>query len=518
MSAGARRRCGHEPLDLLQLNTRVWLRQLGVARLGAVPDAVLDTVAADGFDLVWLMGVWAPSAHAAEVARAHPDLQAEYRRALDDLRPDDVVASPYAIARYEVSPLLGGPDDLAALRARLRARGVGLVLDFVPNHTACDHPAVSASPEHFMLAAADAPAGETFVAGAGGPRIFCGRDPYFPPWTDTAQRDHRRASSRRALVGELRAVAEQCDGVRCDMAMLLLSDVVARTWQRPGVLAPPADDLAQGEFWPAAIDAVRARRPDFLFLAEAYWGTGPRLRQLGFDYTYDKESYDALVAGDGAALRHHLAGAGGAPAVRFIENHDEPRAASHFPADLHRVAALVALTLPGVRLVHQGQREGARRKLPVQLGRAPVEPVDGALAAFYRELRALAADPVLRAGHWQLLEPRPAWDGNGSHAGFVTFAWDRTGGAGGAAHRLLLANLAPHRAQCRVSLAGLPGLAGRQVALREIFATGESPRGDRASEDGRPVYVRDGDELCGAGLFVELPARTAQVCAVEPAS
>jgi len=513
--AGARRGCGHEPLDLLQLNTRVWLRQLGVARLGEVPDGVLDAVAADGFDLVWLMGVWAPSAHAESVARAHPDLQAEYRRALDDLTPDDIVASPYAIARYEVSPLLGGAGDLAALRARLRARGVGLILDFVPNHTACDHPAVSASPEHFMLAEADAPAGETFVAGASGRRIFCGRDPYFPPWTDTAQRDHRRHSSRRALVDELLAVAEQCDGVRCDMAMLLLSDVVARTWQRPGVVTPPADDVAQGEFWPAAIDAVRARRTDFLFLAEAYWGTGPRLRQLGFDYTYDKDSYDALLAGDGGALMQHLARDGGAPAVRFIENHDEPRAASHFPADLHRVAALVALTLPGVRLVHQGQREGARRKLPVQLGRAPVEPVDGALAEFYRELRTLVADPVLRAGRWQLLPAQPAWHGNGSHAGFVSFAWDRTG-SGGQAHRLLLANLAPHRAQCRVSLGGLPGLLGRRVAVRELFATGDSPPGDTASTDGRPVYLRDGDELCGAGLFVDLPGRTAQVCAVEP--
>jgi len=210
---------------------------------------------------------------------------------------------------------------------------------------------------------------------------------------------------------------------------------------------------------------------------------------------------------------HHLEQAGSHRAVRFLENHDEERAATRFPHDLHQVAALVALTLPGLRLYHQGQLAGARRKLPVQLGRAPVEAEVPEVAAFYRGLRAAVADPVLRGGRWQLLRAAPAWPGNGSHEGFVVYGWDRAE-LPARGHRMMVANLAPHRAQCRVPVP-LPGLAGRQVAVREVFAAGASPRGDAVSADGRPIYRRDGDELGGAGLFVDLPARTGQLLALE---
>ena len=183
---------GHsEPLDLYEINARLWLRELGVARLRDVPDAALDALAARGFDWVWLMGVWAPSTHAERAAKAHPLLFEECRRALPDVTTSDIVASPYAIGAYDVSPRLGGAGDLASLRARLRARGIRLLLDFVPNHTACDHRFVTTRPELYIHAAPGADVGEPDAFAAGAHRVFHGRDPHFAPWSDTAQVDVR---------------------------------------------------------------------------------------------------------------------------------------------------------------------------------------------------------------------------------------------------------------------------------------------------------------------------------------
>jgi hypothetical protein len=186
------------------------------------------------------------------------------------------------------------------------------------------------------------------------------------------------------------------------------------------------------------------------------------------------------------------------------------------PPDLHRAAALVSMTLPGVRLYHHGQLEGARVKIPVQLARRPAERVDESLAQFYRELLELAADPVLRRGAWRPIDAVEAWQGNPSHGGFVAGAWDGLA-AGSPSHRLLVANLATHAAQCRISV-DLPGLVSRRVAVREIFATGPTPAGDSKSAGGRPVYLRDGDQLTGDGIFFELPPRTAQLFALESAA
>jgi glycosidase len=505
--------CPHVPLNLYEINTRIWLRELGVSRLRDVPDAELDAIAAHGFSLVWLMGVWEPSAHGEAIAKVHPDLAADYRRALTDLEDADVVASPYAIVGYRASARLGGPADLEDMRARLLRRGIRLILDFVPNHTARDHWLVEARPEIYVGADERAPAAETFVA-PGGRRLFCGRDPYFPPWTDTAQLDYRRAGTRRAMIDELREVARQCDGVRCDMAMLLLSDIFARTWERDGVVSPPPDDRAGGDFWPEAIDAVRRDRPDFLFMAEAYWGTERRLQQLGFDYTYDKTLYDELMAGRAEGVVAHLAEGRGRQrrSVRFLENHDEERAAHRLSIDLHRAAALIAMTLPGARLFHHGQLEGARRKVPVQLARRPVEAEDPILAPFYRELLAILRDPVLQAGSFRLLAAERAWRDNPTHSAFVVVGWDgsRLGRASDGSHRVMVANLGAHRAQCRVRL-GLPGIVGRRITVSELFGAGDTPVGDGVGADGRPIYLRSGDEIVNEGLFIDLPPRTAQL-------
>ena len=123
----------------------------------------------------------------------------------------------------------------------------------------------------------------------GGAVLANGRDPYFPAWPDVVQLNAFAEELRGAATDVLTGIAEQCDGVRCDMAMLMMNDVFARTW---GGRVGPAP---QTDYWPEVIGRVRESHPGFLFLAEAYWDLEWDLQQQGFDYCYDKRLYDRLL-------------------------------------------------------------------------------------------------------------------------------------------------------------------------------------------------------------------------------
>lgn len=473
---------------LFQLNTRVRLAELAAAlgqpaTLDDLGEEELDRLAGDGFDLLWPLGVWQTGPAARAVSAANPEWRAEFRRVLPDFRESDVCGSCFAVRDYHVHADFGGDAALARLRERLHARGMRLILDFVPNHLAPDHRWVTEHPEFFVAGSEEQLAAEPHnyrrLDTAGGSRILAyGRDPYFPGWPDTLQLNYGNPALQEAMFGELRRIAEQCDGVRCDMAMLLLPEVFERTW---GIAAAP--------FWPRATAAVHAERPGFLFLAEVYWDLEWTLQQQGFDYTYDKRLYDRLVAGQAGPLREHLrAGLDFQDRlVRFLENHDEPRAAATFAMDRHRAAAAIAFLSPGLRFFHQGQREGKRVRIPTHLGRGPTEAPDAELAVFYDDLLACLREPALRDGRWQLLDAVPAWAGNPSHEALIAFAWSGPGEG----RQLVVVNYAEQRSQ---GFVGLPwsDLAGRFWQLR-----------DRLGPD---WYERDGDDLATRGLYLDLPA------------
>jgi glycosidase len=328
---------------LYQINTRIWLNELSHtlgkrAILDDASDAFLDEIAQLGFDWLWLMGAWQTGPPARAVSRSNAAWRAEFLKVLPDLDDNDIVGSPYAIRRYTVHEDFGGDAALAGLRARLQQRGIRLMLDFVPNHTAPDHDWVSAHPEYYVSGSeADLerePHNYARAATRLGPRVLAyGRDPYFAGWPDTFQLNYRAQACRDAMASQLLSVSGRCDGVRCDMAMLLLPDVIERTW---GVRAQPADGsrAVDGPFWPEAIVAVRARHASFIFMAEVYWDREWDLQQQGFDYTYDKRLYDRLAARQVAEVRGHL---DADPefqrkSVRFLENHDEPRASAMWPS------------------------------------------------------------------------------------------------------------------------------------------------------------------------------------------
>jgi len=392
-------------VTIYEVFTWPWLERLGPGvTLADVPEGAWDALALPGVDTVWLMGVWERSPVGREIARTHPDLAFA--------PPEDVIGSPYCIRSYTVDPRLGGREGLAASREALARRGLKLLLDFVPNHVARDH-AWAARPE--FVVPGDRSEQDGWIETPEG-AVALGRDPYFPPWTDVVQLDPMSAPLRDAVVETLFDIAEQCDGVRCDMAMLMLDDVAERTWG--GRLQPRRPE----PYWRAVTRGVKAERPDFVFLAEAYWDRECDLFDQGIDYCYDKRLYDRLLGGDAASLRAHL---GADPTwqarlVRFIENHDEPRATDVFPPRRLRAAAVALMTLPGALLLHEEQLTGPRLRLPVQLGRRPVEPVDEELTAFWHDL--LATAQRVRVGAWQLLDVT-GWPDNQSCERLLAWRW-----------------------------------------------------------------------------------------------
>jgi glycosidase len=159
------------------------------------------------------------------VSRQHPHWRLEFEQTLPDLREADIGGSGFAITGYEVQPDLGDAAALGRLRQRLAQRGQKLMLDYVPNHTGLDHPWVQQHPEYFMAGTAamldQKPQNYVRVTSQEGEVVLAhGQDPYFPGWPDTLQLDYSHAATREAMARELQQIACQCDGVRCDMAML----------------------------------------------------------------------------------------------------------------------------------------------------------------------------------------------------------------------------------------------------------------------------------------------------------
>ncbi len=476
--------------SLYQLNTRVTLRELGPrATLNDLPDTFLDWLASAGFDWLWLLGVWQTGPLSREESRNSGDWRPVLAQVVPDLNDDDIVASPFAIQAYTGHRDYGGDAALALLRARLRQRGLRLMLDFVPNHVGLDHPWVLTHPDYFVQGTQDdlraAPRNWRLVNTGAGPRVLAhGRDPYFPGWSDTLQLDYRHPPLRQAMTMQLTAVAARCDGVRCDMAMLLLPEVFDGTWRDA---IPPQGPVVEGPFWPGAISATRTAAPEFVFMAEAYWDTEWRLQQDGFNYTYDKKLYDRLREGDAGKVRGHLHADPDYQrhSARFLENHDEPRVAAVFTPPTHQAAAVITFYVPGLRFFHAGQLEGRHIRIPMQVAFRPHEDPDPQVVAFYDRLLGCLRRPETRLGTWQLLECRATWWDNPTWESFVCMLWKYDG-------RLLLVcvNYGPRQAQCFVTLP-VPGLAGRDVLLHDLM---------------NPVeYTRAGDELIGRGLYLDMP-------------
>lgn len=472
---------------LYQLNTRVLLTEISQklgrpASLDDIPDAELDRLKERGFDWVWLLSVWQTGAAGQHVSRTNEGWLKEFKQTLPDLKDDDIAGSGFAITDYSVHKELGGAPALARLRERLSKRGLKLLLDFVPNHTAIDHHWVQEHPEYYVAGSegelAQAPQNFIKVKSQAGDLILAhGRDPYFDGWPDTLQLDYGNPATQEAMIGELLRIGAQCDAVRCDMAMLLLPEVFERTWSRP---CQP--------FWSEATSRVREKFPTFCFMAEVYWDMEWALQQQGFDYTYDKRLYDRLRDGHAVPVRQHLMAELDyqRKMARFLENHDEPRAAATFAPKVHQAAAVITFLSPGLRFFHHGQFEGRQKRISPHLVRAPKEAVNGALERFYDRLLSVLGQPVVREGEWQLLECLPAWDGNSSSSSFICYVWQRPNEE----MLLVVVNYSDNYGQCYVRLP-FENMSGNQWRLQDQL--------------GEAIYDRAGGTLVSQGLYLDVP-------------
>ncbi len=390
-----------------EINTRIWLKKLTnkhkrQVTLGNVPDEEFTLFSDCGFDMVWLMGVWRPSQYSKAIATSHSGLRSSFLENIATLQPGDIASSPYSIPSYNVNEALGGEEELTMFRKKLKSFGIKLMLDFVPNHLALDNEWLPEHPDYFVPVSSEERGRNPEFSFEYAPKKYlaCGKDPYFDPWSDTLQLNYARPETHRMMTENLFRISSLCDAVRCDVAMLIIKSIFNSTW-------PNLEKPMEKEFWTEAIAAVKERHPDFLFLAESYWDKEWELQQQGFDFTYDKPFYDSLCSRpiNVATLTRHLEAQSEYQKhlCRFIENHDEARAAEKTGLN-NRAAALVLLTAPGMHLVYQDQMEGFRLKLPVQLVRQSPEAVDHELVAFYKKLFSLQKKGVFQKGEVSLLE------------------------------------------------------------------------------------------------------------------
>jgi glycosidase len=483
---------------LYEVNTWAWLEELSVRfgrkiALRDVPDSEWDELARLGFDFIWLMGIWERSPAGRRFFQTDVASFASFDQALPGWKLSRIVGSPYSVRRYLPDIRIGPYSDLDDVREKLHARRMGLILDFVPNHTAQDNPWTSEHPEYYVrgsqLDFRRDPSAFHLSDFSGEPVLLAhGRDPYFPPWRDVVQLNYFEPAASAAMLGELLEIAKHCDGVRCDMAMLVFNDIFAHTW---GPLlagrTPPAR-----EFWAEAVSAV----PNFLWLAEVYWNCEGRCHELGFNFTYDKGLYDALREGRIGEVHERLSA--DIPfqnrAARFLENHDEARSAAVFGAPEREAVVTLVATLPGMRFYHHGQLDGRKIHLPVPLAVAAPEKPDVETRAFYERILRLNNEPIFHDGQWSLLEVNSA--GDDTFRNLVAYQWLHKD-----ARQVVIVNLASGTSQARIRFSEGIAPTRQYVFLDQLH-------------DVR--YSRDGNEIARQGLYVRLDPYRAHLFDVTP--
>jgi hypothetical protein len=483
---------------LYEINTWAWLEEFSL-RLGRritlaeVPEAEWDSLAQLGFNIVWLMGIWHRSPESRRIKLENSQNHPEFEGALRGWKASDAIASPYSIVQYIPDPRIGTWDSLDAVRQKLHARGMGLFLDFVGNHTALDCLWTREHPEFYIQGTKEQydqnpSAFYRAETSAGIKYLALGKDPYFPPWDDVAQLNHFQAALRAAQLDVLRTIASHCDGIRCDMAMLLLNDIFAKVW------GASVGDIAQPEreFWAEAHAAV----PDLVLLAEAYWGTEAGLLELGFSFVYDKALYDAMRDANPPAVHGILA----APVdyqnhlARFLENHDEQRSAVVFPNERLIAAGTLMGTLPGMRFYQQGELEGRKIRLPITLRRASEEAGVPGIREFFEKILKITNEQVFHTGRWSLLPV--AAEGDDTAGNLAVYEWKSA-----TEWKIIAVNIAGAASQGRV---------------RMDESISSSVQYDFYDELHDVHYSRAGEELRTIGLFVRREAFDAHLFDITP--
>ena len=416
-------------------------------------------------------------------------LVANFKKLLPDYTPEDVIGSPYAPTNYTCNPTLcpNGDEDLVWLRKKLNDMGLYLMLDFVPNHGACDSEWMQGDGINLYVRAPSGVSNPKRYMANGVAYGSC--DPNGDSWTDTAQFNYWNPATRALLLKQIKRVASLADAIRCDMAYIDMNDYFENTWKTE--LSAWGWKKPATEFWADAIAAIKAEYPNTIMLAEVYGDWFTALQDVGFDYTYDKEYLDRLKSGHMDNIRAWLDWT--EPRMGkmcyFIENHDEDRAMSVFGNNAVRTAgsAVMALTLPGMRLFFQDQEHGYANKLDVHLRRARDEAPNAMLETFYANLSTILHNDVLNNGVWDrvTINGDDAWR-------FVAWRYHVDRNEHGI---LVVINYSAEPGGCQTVL---PDAAGNgNVAIQELFSLEQ--------------YSRSAPDMRTTGLPVYMNGYTAQI-------
>ena len=429
-------------LVLMAKQAYVWLDQLSRAygrhihRLDQIPDEALDTLAARGFNGLWLIGLWERSPASRNIKQLRGNQEAE--------------SSAYSLRGYDIAERLGGTQALDNLRERATARGIRLAADMVPNHMGMDSHWMVDHPDWFLqlphppfpgysfsgpdisgddriaLHLEDGYWSETDAAvvfkhvdrRSGQVRyVYHGNDGTQMPWNDTAQLDYLQQHVREAVIQTIIGVARRFPVIRFDAAMTLARKHIARLWYPPpghgGAIPSRAensvpqevfDRMVGGEFWREVVERVQAEVPDTLLLAEAFWMMeGYFVRTLGMHRVYNSAFMHMLRDEDNAGYRGAIKSVlEHSPAileryVNFMNNPDEETAVEQFgKGDKYFGIATLMSTLPGLPMFGHGQIEGYTEKYGMEFTRAyRDERPDEGLVAYHEQVIV----PLLRERH-----------------------------------------------------------------------------------------------------------------------
>ena len=477
------------PTRLLEITTRPYFYLLGkklnkqITSFRDIPDSEFESWKAKGFEWVWFMGVW----QLGDIGRQHDltdsGLIQSYNTVLPGWTEDDVIGSPYSIVKYDVNTVLGTEEDLTWLKNKLHSYGMKLMLDFVPNHSACDAPEITTKPNFYV----HCPSGQTIDPSkymSNGIAYGCGI--WCSPWTDVAQYNYADSEFRQHQIDVLKKIASLADGCRCDMAHLIINDQFWDYWKDQ--LTAAGYSKPSSEFWSDAISAVKAQYPNFKFMAESYGDVLNQLHNFGFDWTYDKDPLDKLYGHDMVGYQNYIRSHDltfFSKCAHFTENHDEPRTMEKFWnwAPAAKCAVSTLLTLPGLRFINQDQWLGYKNKIDVHLRRAADEQPNAEMEKFYETLFKILDLDALKTGTFTQLtcsgsDTIPAWK------------WVK-----GTQHILVVANFNENQSGGNVVLDDAPGSG--QIPVHELM------------DD--VTYYRDAAVLRSTGITVVLDQYQVQV-------
>jgi len=473
---------------LYEINTRVWIKKFGKnVKLSEVPLTYFENLKTLGFDFVWLMGVWKIPDENIRYALV-PGLVKEYKKCLPDWKKEDVIGSPYAIDSYRVNPALGTFNDLINLKEKLNKIGLKLILDFIPNHFGADSSVAKTKPHLFLKGDSqllkDDPLTYFRLKTVDNVILAHGRDPFFPAWSDTVQLNYFSADTRKFMTEQLVQLTKYCDGVRCDMAMLLLNNVFNNTWMRP--IDKFNIKKNKTEFWSDAIKKVKKHSPDFTLIAEVYWDLEPKLLDLGFDYVYCKYYLDSFINDDVFKIMDNLNKDFNyvKRSVVFLENHDEDRAVTALGKKI-KAAVVSFMTMPGMKLIYDGQLEGENIKYPIQLGRAEKAKVSKNLKDFYCKILEIVNGETYKNGNFNLLVPSMCCDGDESHKNILAWYWRYHN-----KYTITIVNYSSKNSRCKIKLPtnNFPS----KVVLKDLLTKANMKiSADKLAKEGFMIHLKE---------------------------